>query len=342
MSTLNTPERYLRQSIESILNQTFKDFEFIIVDDGSLGKDIEIIESYNDPRIHVIKNAVNKGLPYSLNEAIKQSIGKYIARMDSDDIALPHRLEKQYRYMENHKDVQVLGAVARTFGKIKKTIISPQYDDINEQLFFRSSIVHPSVMIRRDFLMENGLLYNESFMCSQDFELWSRIVCNGKISIIPEVLMMYRTHESQISSSKAELQKEYGYIIYQNLFKRLGVIISREEYEAHYSLVNDKVAPSYSDLLHWCKKLSNAKRNQCIHKKAFFQRQIYYYLVRNTLGHLAFRNYKFDVDKFKVIINPVFEYCFFSESFRRGINRIALLIFKNKMNTSVKRMIKSF
>lgn len=341
MSTLNTPERYLRQSIESILNQTFKDFEFIIVDDGSLGKDIEIIESYNDPRIHVIKNVENKGLPFSLNEAIIQSSGKYIARMDSDDIALPHRIEKQYRYMELHNDVQVLGAVARTFGKKKKTIISPQYEEVNEQLFFRSSIVHPSVMIRRDFLIENGLLYNESFKCSQDFELWSRIVGKGRISIVPEVLMMYRTHETQISSTKSELQKEYGYSIYQNLFKRLGVIISREEYEAHYSLVNDKVAQSYSDLLLWCKKLSNAKREKCIHKRAFFQRQIYYYLVRNTLGHLAFRNYKFDVEKFKVIINPVYEFCFIFESIRRGINRVTIVLFKYKMHNSVKRMIKS-
>ncbi len=330
MSTLNTPEEYLRNSIESILNQTLKEFEFIIVDDGSSGKDVEIIESYKDSRIHIIRNCENKGLPYSLNEAIKHSTGKYIARMDSDDIALPQRLEKQYQYMELHNDIQVLGSVARTFGKVKKTIISPQYNDVNEQLFFRSSIVHPSVMMRREFLINNGILYNENFKCSQDFELWSRIVGKGKMSVLPEVLLMYRIHELQISSSKASVQKEYSFLIYQEIFKRLNISLSRDQFEAHYSLVNDKVAPSYTELLGWCKLLRKAKNENCIHNKAFFVRQIYYYLVRNTLGHLVYRNYSFDSEKFKIVLNPIYEYCFISESIRRGINRVVILLFKYK------------
>lgn len=152
MCTHNTPKSYLEEAIESILKQTFWDFEFIIVNDGSTAADSEVVKSFEDNRIILIENKDNMGLPYSLNRAIKLSKGKYIARMDSDDISLPQRFEKQYQYMEQHKDIAVLGCVAKTFGRTSRLIISPIYSDLNDQLYFRSSIVHPSVMFRKEFL----------------------------------------------------------------------------------------------------------------------------------------------------------------------------------------------
>src|SRR5687768_2170096 len=109
---------YLRESIESILTQTFKDFEFIIINDGSADNSEEIILGYNDQRIKYLKNEVNKGYVFSLNRALKIATGKYIARLDSDDLSLPGRLMAQYNFMENHPQVIVCGCAFESIGAI--------------------------------------------------------------------------------------------------------------------------------------------------------------------------------------------------------------------------------
>lgn len=154
--------------------------------------------------------------------------------------------------------------------------------------------------------------------------MWSRLACVGKIAIMNEVLLRYRIHNSQISSSKADMQKEYGYKIYTNIYKRLNINLCRDDYEAHYALVNDKKAPSYSNLVTWCNKIRILKNQNSIIDRKFYERQINYYLYRNTLGHLVFRNYSLNLETMTILINPKLASCFLDETIRRFFNKISV------------------
>ena len=231
MSTYNTNEEYLKFAIESILNQTYELFEFIIVCDGST-RDLEIINKYKDKRIKIIKHEQKKGLPKSLNEAIEISKGKYIARMDSDDIALENRLKLQIEFMEKHKEIDICSTFYKTFGKEDKTIVNAftKSDDIKCELLFRSPILHPGVMIRTKFLIDNNLRYNEDFIYSQDFELWTRCCQLGKIAILPKITMKYRIHDKQIGMEKKQMQHNFARKILLTNLKNIKMNENNLEY----------------------------------------------------------------------------------------------------------------
>ena len=218
MSTLNTPEDYLKVSIDSILKQTYKNFEFIIIVDG--GNDDKIIEKISDDRIKTIKHQKSIGLTKSLNEAIKISKGKYIARMDSDDISLENRFKYQIEYMERNNDIDITSMFYKEIGKNDKIVREVFFrpDEVKCKLFFTNVIAHPSVMIRKSFLDKNNFLYDESFIYSQDFEMWTKCANSGKISIIPKFGLYYRIHDKQISTEKANKQLElYNSVLIRNL-----------------------------------------------------------------------------------------------------------------------------
>lgn len=208
MSTYNTPFEYLDSAIRSILDQTYKDLELIIVCDGIIEEYNYIKNNYKDQRIKLIFNSVNKGLPASLNEGIKNASGKYIIRMDSDDISLKDRIKIQVEFLEKNPKIQICGMYSKTFGdfekKVKGYMCKP--NEIEAKLLFTCCIVHPTVAIRRDFLVDNNIFYNEKFVCAQDYELWSRCSRNANIAIIPKYGLLYRVHEKQASQSKREKQ----------------------------------------------------------------------------------------------------------------------------------------
>jgi len=197
-------ERYLIDSISSILNQTYKNFEFLIIDDGSTDLTSEIIESFNDPRIRLVNNKKNIGLTRTLNKGIKLSRGKYIARMDADDISLPERLKKQVDFMEEYQGIGVCGTWLKTTGSKKNNIRkSPiNHEEICAYMFWDSPIWHPTAMIRKEVLTDNNLYYDESISRAQDYKLWIDISNITKLANIPEVLLLYRIHNKQISKLK--------------------------------------------------------------------------------------------------------------------------------------------
>lgn len=195
MPVYNQKESYLREAIESILNQTYTDFEFIIVNDGSTNNAEEIILSYKDDRIVYIKQE-NQGVAKALNKGLDNAQGEYIARMDSDDISLPHRLAKQVEYLEKHPEVSILGSWYESFpeNKIIKIRENIRFLDV----LSGGCLCHPSVMMRKKDLAKYNLIYNPDFS-SEDYELWSRAVKYLNIKNIPEVLIKYRNHENNIS-----------------------------------------------------------------------------------------------------------------------------------------------
>ncbi len=201
MSVYNS-ERFLRQAIESILSQTYRDFEFIIVNDGSTDGSLDIIEAYakKDSRICLISRE-NKGLVASLNEGIAAARGIYIARMDADDIAKPERIAKQYAYMQANK-LALCGSAAETIDeagkKIGKLAYLPQKSTLRTYTLFHNPFIHPSVMFRKDVFEAAGG-YRRFFAHIEDYELWTRIIFAHAADNIPEMLLEYRLHPGQVT-----------------------------------------------------------------------------------------------------------------------------------------------
>lgn len=198
MSTFNAG-KYLRNAIDSILNQTFKNFEFIVINDGSTDQSEQILATHKDKRIKIIKNEKNIGLSKSLNIGIKQSRAKFIARMDSDDISLPERLSKQINFMNRHPEISVLGSAYYEMderGHIK-TLYQVFIEDaqIKRILSFNTImayIPHPTVMFLKDALLDVGL-YNEGLKTTQDKDLFIRLAAKGyKFANLSEPLLKKR------------------------------------------------------------------------------------------------------------------------------------------------------
>lgn len=198
---------YLKEAIDSILYQSFTNFELIIIDDCSTDESQEIIKSYTDKRIRFFINNENLGVTKTLNAGLRLARGKYIARMDADDIALPQRLERQVKFLEKNADYGLVGSYMQLFpsGRTQKVPVSDE--ELRANMLFHNPFVHPAMMIRRSILDQYQLAYDESLPTAQDEELWFRIAQYSKVANIPEVLLIYRIHENQISIAKKELQQ---------------------------------------------------------------------------------------------------------------------------------------
>lgn len=195
-------EKYLGEAIESILEQSEKDFEFIIIDDGSIDGSLALIRKYQvaDSRIIVIKSEKNRGVIASLNEGILLAKGKYIARMDADDISLPCRLEKQVHFLEKTGNY-MCGSWAEAIDSSSKKLYDLTYPPAAKKIKFftlqHNPFIHPSVVMRREVFVPG--LYDKKFKHIEDYELWTRIVYVYPTGNLEEILLRYRVHTSQIT-----------------------------------------------------------------------------------------------------------------------------------------------
>lgn len=237
MSVYNTKETYLREAIESILNQTMQDFEFLIVDDASDEDTVRVLDEYTDVRIVRITNENNLGLTASLNRGLARARGKYIARMDSDDISMPDRLWRQYCYMERHPQIAVLGSWANLGGKVVKYQGHASSDWRKVRMLIENvGIAHPTAFLRADFLRQYHLTYDESIRKSQDYDLWTRCLEYGKMGVCPHVLLRYRVHDEQISAVSSDEQVQTKRQIRTRLLEKLAVEYMQEELEQFLTL----------------------------------------------------------------------------------------------------------
>ena len=197
MPVYNTKEAYLRTAIESILKQTFNDFEFLIMNDNSTNEDVEkVIRSYKDKRIVYSKNTKNLGISGARNKLIDMAKGDYLAVMDHDDESLPDRFEKQVKFLDAHPDVGVVGSWAETF-PVKRLIKQPETDEkIKEKTMVGAALVHPASMIRKKVLTDNKIGYEEVFSPAEDYALWARLIPFTKFHNLQEVLFHYREHQT--------------------------------------------------------------------------------------------------------------------------------------------------
>lgn len=203
MPVYKTHEAYLREAIESVLNQTFTDFEFLILDDCPTDSREEIVKSYTDPRIVYLKNEQNLGITPSRNRLVKMAKGEYLAVIDHDDIALPTRFEEQVRILDAHPEIGVCGGFTEEFPKTRIVNYPVTSHEIETYLMQGCAISHTSAMIRAAILPPNP--YEEAFSPSEDYALWCRLIGKTEFHNIPKVLMKYRLYEG--NTSKAQHDK---------------------------------------------------------------------------------------------------------------------------------------
>ena len=206
-------------AIESILNQTFKDFEFIIINDGSIDNTLNVINSYSDSRIKVI-NQENKGLTKSLNTGIQNSKARLIARIDADDYSEKNRLELQYEFFKNN-NIVLLGTLV--YFKTNKTLIKSKHlsdEQIISCIKTKNPFSHSSVMFKKEEFLKIGG-YDEKIKLAQDYDAWIRLSKIGKLSILNKHLVTIRLSSNSISKKKIVQQAYYGYIIRKGKIKTI-------------------------------------------------------------------------------------------------------------------------
>ncbi|GBG06365.1 hypothetical protein PAT3040_00890 [Paenibacillus agaridevorans] len=240
-------ETFLEEAIESILNQTYRNFEFLIINDGSTDNSANIIEKYDDPRIRFINNEKNLKLYNTLNKGISLARGKYIARMDCDDISMPDRLEKQLAYMEDNPDVGITSGNLTQFIGQSDYIERVEHEEIRFRLLFYCCIVHPTVMMRKDFVKENNLLYKHSG--AEDYDLWVRAIQYFKIEKLDECFLYYRYHNNQLTQTNTKEIKYSANSIVQTQLSNLNISADRIDWEAHEAVAQNIAAKSRGDRL---------------------------------------------------------------------------------------------
>lgn len=208
MPVYKTNEKYLREAIESILGQTFEDFEFLILDDCPEDDREEIIKSYKDKRIKYSKNEKNLGITPSRNKLIDMAKGEYLAVFDHDDVSLPERFEKQVQYLDEHQDVGVVSSNVKNL--IKNRISINPIDDYNIKMALvrTCALCHPAAMIRKSVLINNNIRYEERFSPAEDYALWCRLIPFTNFYNIPEVLFHYRDHAENTSHKQKEKMQQ--------------------------------------------------------------------------------------------------------------------------------------
>ena len=314
-------EKYLKEAIESILNQTFTDFEFIIIDDGSTDNSLRIIQSFDDRRIDLLKNFENKGIVYSLNKGITSSQGKYIARMDADDISLPNRFEEQLLYLEKHNNIDIIGGSVILINKNgiirKKDIRKLSHQQINTSLLFTCPIYHPTILGRREVFM--SLIYDNQFTGLEDWELWTRIIKQYKMMNIKTIVLKYRLHNDNATKLITTKKSQEFKRLFEQQLKYYFRKINNEDIEQHTNICSNIIIPIFDkntiqNSIHWLMKLQNMN-----HQLQVFNFQDFDNNIKLAFFKFLNRNIKiWDFEVLRLIISNRVELTFKQKLFLIG------------------------
>lgn len=272
-------EAFVREAIDSVLNQSFEDYELIIVDDGSTDNTINIINSYTDPRIVLIRHKTNKGISAARNTGLKYARGDFIVNADSDDINLPTKFEEQIKFLEENQDYDIVGCYYQHFsdkglGEIWKF---PEDNDVikaNQLLWNQQA---PTSMIRRKNIEEKGLLYYDDFFSSaEDTEFFSRLPHDIRMTNIQKVLYLYRRHDKQVTLDlKDTPQKRLVNLVRLKLLNKMGLYPNDREILAHYALCDFESLEwnklKFNDVREWLENLINCNNKVEMYNKDVFQ-----------------------------------------------------------------------
>lgn len=296
---LYNAQDFVKEAIESVLNQTFRDFELIIINDGSTDNSSAIIDSLTDKRIVYINNQKNSGLIQALNDGLRIAKGKYIARMDADDVCLSDRFEKQVAVLERNDKIVL---VSSDFYEMKGTDLKLSTgftgsDEIKATLLFAPGIAHPTVMMRNVF-KENSIRYNSEFKHAEDYQLWTKLALLGDFVNLNRPLLKYRSHEAQVSAQFSSVQKVNSEKIREAYLLKRGFVFSKEELQIHHLIGNNTFITSDSQLMgieKWLSSLIEQNRIKKVFEERSFERVIRKFWLDScgftSLGLFAYRSF---------------------------------------------------
>lgn len=244
-------EEYTQIAIKSVLNQTYQNFEIIVIDDGSTDDTVLKIESFKDSRIKLFKNKKNRGVIYSRNHYLKKAKGAYIAVLDSDDIWLPEKLSLQIDFFQNNPEYVMCGTHAEIFyanGETKKWIYPVTDEEIRIRLLWGSAIVHSSLVLKRDVLTDTDILYDESLTSAEDYNFIRELVRCGKVYNMDRILVKYRLHGDQLTLNENYLQKKCAFDISNMYLQDIGISLTTLQVELFRKLFNFEYCFSLEDL----------------------------------------------------------------------------------------------
>ena len=231
---VHNSEATIEESISSIVDQTFTNFELIVINNASTDQSTTIIDRWmgRDKRIRLVDEA-RKGLAFAFNRGMSEVRGEWVARMDADDIAHPERFQRQIQFMQENPKVDALGTQMDMFGsKAKRTDFPLTHDGIVIDFCFRNCMAHPTLLIRRERI--ESLLYPSGFDISDDYIQWVRWSKRYQFSNLPDALLKYRVHSSQITRSKADIVKKTEKLVLKEAFKNQGILLADIDIDVHW------------------------------------------------------------------------------------------------------------
>ena len=266
---LYNSERFIGQAIQSILTQSFKDFELIIIDDASSDGSLDIVKEFKDSRIRILRNEKNQGISFTRNKGLNVASGRFIAPFDSDDVAMPDKFEKQVRFLESHPGYGMIGSWARLIDQNgnflkKRWKLQAKPEAIAAILLFRNYFCHSSIVMRCEAIPFGG--YDERLQLDEDYKMWIEIARKWKVWNLQEYLLHYRVHSDSITRKDHISVSLYDHKIYKENFELLGIALTRQQLNLltfmkdQDAIENKKTLIEIeSFLLHIIKK--NAERN---------------------------------------------------------------------------------
>jgi glycosyltransferase involved in cell wall biosynthesis len=259
---------FLRHSLNSLMRQTFDDYELILIDDGSSDETEQILKEYDsDVRLKVHRFVQNQGIVACLNYGIAIARGEYIARMDGDDVALPERFATQIIFLQEHSFLAACGSFVDTIDVTGQVLgrgwvhfVHP--GQIKFMLLFGCPICHPSVMLRKSVLQQHDLKYDPRYPHGQDYDLWYRLSKVGLLANVPQVLLQYRMHPQQVSSVGVDHQKRTSMAVLHAQLHDLGIAPTHDELETHLQMSHfhfkEKKPLDPTRFIQWITKIRNA------------------------------------------------------------------------------------
>lgn len=322
-------EKYIAEAVQSILNQTFSDFELLVINDASTDRTLEVLNRFSDNRLKIITNPTNLKVVKSLNKGLELAKGEFIARMDADDISHPQRFKRQIEYFNDHPEVDLCGSWVQMIGDDNYILTLPEkHETIKADMLFKNIIVHPSVMFRKEKL--SGFRYDETYINAEDYALWVEVMDKVRFGIIPEVLLKYRVHHSNVSIHRphnAAVIKEMNYKTYSKLLQRLGVGYTEENLKFHISLgfrrKKDFDKLQLKDYISWMQRLVAANN-----KSRYFDKKALRNAILNNIIFLV-KKKRWSISNYLVMVKALFtlytlvEYLDFMK-FKKDLKRITL------------------
>lgn len=287
----NTPPKFVKKAIRSVLEQTYQNFEFIIVDDCSTDDSLETIKAFDDPRIKILSTEKNSGLATALNKALEVCQGEYIARMDLDDVCVPERFEKQIAFMRDNPDVILCGTQIMYIDEngdsplgVRTTKFNVDPEEYRIYLLFANNpmIIHPTWMFNRRLLTNYNIRYKEQYKYSQDYAMLVSCADHARCAVIPDVLLHYRVHKKAASAMKKKAQRKYDYEIIQEQLDRLHLVLPEELKELHHRYLQ-KVKLYDTKMWKWLEDIIKANKKYQIYNQDKLQRIIYTRWFKNQV-----------------------------------------------------------